>query len=707
MRALAWTGFLVACLAQGPGAKGAAMENGRVIRLDSGKVSLDFQATEGRLALTRLADSDGPEWIGAPAPEARLWTLAFEGPEGAAREVTSSQAVLAGARKRGERVTFTWRVPLEAETATVTVGVRCPAGSALSHWSLAATLPEGWKVARADFPVLSGIRLEAAPKLAAPMGWGLEYDLKPGVEYGGTYPSCAAAMPFAVFYGAGQALYVGAHDPRGGHKHLWAGADAAGAGFRCSDWPALPPNGGGTYRVPYDVVIGSVPGGYFEAAQIYRQFSFQTRWGKGGPVSRRSIPQWLKETDLWLMPAAEPGKNVADCQRAGEFFGVPTALHWYNWHQIPFDTLYPDYFPTKLGFVEGVKALQAAGFRVMPYINGRLADTNSRFWAEREGEHAAARQPGGQLYTEVYGSKVPLQVMCPYTETWQTEVVSLVDRLVNECGVDGVYIDQIGAAAPVRCLNAAHGHPLGGGHWWADGYRKLLDRARKKLPKGRMLTTEENGECWIDQLDALLLVNTSTTPAARPIPLFPTVYTGRTITFGFQYIAGDDLKRSLPFRAKMARAFLWGSQLGWVGIGAVMAPEAVREAEYLRSLARCRRFVHPYLAEGRFLGMQEATGDNPRLRGEGSGSFGGTYPIDLPAVMASNWLAEDGSVAVALTNLSDEPHEVTVTRPQAPEVEAKLAVQLFGPDGPLPGERRGAVQRVTVAPRSALVVAWR
>jgi hypothetical protein len=34
----------------------------------------------------------------------------------------------------------------------------------------------------------------------------------------------------------------------------------------------------------------------------------------------------------------------------------------------------------------------------------------------------------------------------------------------------------------------------------------MLDEIRKDLPKGKILTTEENIECFIDLFDALLLV---------------------------------------------------------------------------------------------------------------------------------------------------------------------------------------------------------
>ena len=417
------------------------------------------------------------------------------------------------------------------------------------------------------------------------------------------------------------------------------------------------------------------------------------------------------------MPQAEPLANVELCKKASAYFGVPIGLHWYNWHEIPFDTLYPDYFPAKPSFAEGVKALQSAGMHVMPYINGRLADPKSKFWAgepvvggvsDADAGKSAAKQEDGKFYTEVYGSKVPLNVMCPYTKQWQGKIGSLVDRLVSECGVSGVYIDQIGAAGAARCFDPSHGHPIGGGHMWVDGYRKMLDSIRKKLPKEAMLTTEEDAECWIDQLDALLLVNTPTS-GPRPIPLFPAVYSGRTITFGFQYIAGDDISRSLPWRAKMARAFVWGSQLGWVGADRIMAPEAAKEAEFLRNLARARRFGHQFVVTGRFLGMIDVRGDNPHLAGEASGSFGGTYSLDLPAVLASAWLAEDGTLGILLANMSDEPRKVEFELPLATaklSAEKGFSVSTYAPEGLLSTvPSRSAARALTIPSRSALVLA--
>lgn len=675
--------------------------------LKSGDMTLVFAGKAGRLTLRELS-SGRTQWLNAAGEDASLWQLALKGPGTQTSDVPAAALTVSRVDEQPGRVAIQWSGDAAKGVLGVEMAVRAEPEKSLTHWSLSAKLAQGWAVARADFPRLPNIALRRGLKFAAPAGWGCQYKVQPGMSYGGTYPSVMAAMQFAAFCDAARGLYIGLHDARGSHKHLTAKADENGASFVCVNWPAIEP-GAGEWRLSYEPVIGALRAGYLQAASIYRDFTQQTKWGKDLTLAKRAVPQWLRETDLWLMPAPEPIENVEPCVKAGQFFGVPISLHWYRWHEIPFDTLYPEYFPARQGFAEGVRSLQQAGFHVMPYINGRLCDPNSKTWNDEGGSRWAARKEDGEPYTEVYGSKVPLNVMCPATGFWQDKVAGLVRQLTRECGVDAVYIDQIGAAYPERCFASDHGHPPGGGTFWVDGYRRMLDQIRRELPKGKALTTEEDGECWNDQLDALLLVNTPTSSAVRPIPLFPAVYSGRAIAFGFQYIPADDLERSLPWRAKMARAFIWGSQLGWINVDRIMDPKAAAEAELLRNLARCRRGAREFLAEGRFLGELEAGGDNPPVKGEGTASFGGgTYAIELPSVLASAWKSEAGAAAVALANITDEDREVTIALPlKAAGVEDgdRFEMSVVGPDGrPLARRTSEKDQRVVVPARSAAVV---
>jgi len=668
--------------------------------IGGGKVDFQLDPSGKELMLMGMTGPDGSNWIGKPA--GGLWKLALVSDDGAKCEVGSSEAELAEVRRGTTESTLEWTAKVQEAKLGVKVTIRTPKDCKLSYWSLDARLPDGWKVERADFPIVPNI---AAKKMAAPFGWGLEYDVKPGMGYEATYPSMIAAMQFVAFYGGGHGLYVGTHDPQANFKVYSAKADENGATFTVANWPGLAEKSGGEYKLPYEAVIGVFDGDWYDAAQVYREWALTAPWSKAGPVSKRPIPQWVKDTDLWLRVEFGYGGISDVCKRASEYFkGVGTSLHWYKWHEIPYDTLYPDYFPTRPGFAEGVKELQSEGFHVMPYINGRIVDPNSKGWNEEGLSKSAARNEKGEPYTEVYGSKVPLNSMCPYTKAWQEKVASLVDRLTHECGVDGVYIDQIGCAWAYRCYDKSHGHPLGGGHLWVDGYRKLLDGVRAKLPEGKMITTEENIECFIDYFDALLLVNTPCATDRKVIPLFPAVYSGRTITFGFQYIIPDDLAQGMPFRAKMAQEFAFGAQIGWVLAEQLMKPENAKEAEFVRNLAKCRSYGHKFLLEGRLLGMVDIGGDNPTIKFTAKAPFGGEYALETASVVGSMWEAEDGSIGFALANMSDADHKVEFAAPL--KAGKSYKVDVFGPDGgktAAPGE---VGESVTVPARSAVVVAF-
>jgi len=705
LASIAWVGILL--LGASARVQCSASPSGQRVVLDSGKLKLTFCASGGRLSLRGLAAAGESEWMG-DSGESPLWRLAFRGPEGVVRDIGSGEVALSEVKVAGKRANFVWTVPLEDGAASVVMTVRVEAGSPISYWSLQAKPPQAWRVERTDFPMVPNIKLQRGLKMAVPSGWGLEYRMEPGTRYEGTYPSCQAGMQFLAFYCGGHGLYIGAHDVGGNHKYFNVTIREKGVGYLCTNWPALSDRCGGTYKVPFEAAIGVFDGDYYDAAQIYREFTFKTPWGRGGPVSKRPIPQWVKDTDLWLFSELTVAGNLELYKKAADIFGVPIAFHWYRWHEIAYDTMYPDYFPARPGFAEAVKELQGAGWHVMPYINGRLSDPRSEFWTGQGGDKSAARKENGKSYPETYVAHVPLNVMCPYSTQWRQTIAGLVERLLREFGVDGVYVDQIGAADPVRCFDPDHGHPLGGGTLWVDGYRKLVAEARKKLPKGAILATEENAECWIDQFDLQLMANTPTSEH-QLIPLFPSVYSGRSLAYGFQYPAWDDIAKRIPFRAKMARSFVWGAQPGWVRLVDITKPEAAEEAEFLRNVARCRRFGHQFLVYGRFLGMLEVRGDNPQVRcDDAPGSFGGTYKIALPSVLASSWLAEDGSLGIVLVNMTDHVRAVEFNLPLARagmRASSGFTVETFGPDGLVSSEKSAAVShKVRVPIRGALIL---
>ena len=183
----------------------------------------------------------------------------------------------------------------------------------------------------------------------------------------------------------------------------------------------------------------------------------------------------------WNKATGTPEQMNAPFLEAQQRMGVPMALHWYSWHHMPFDNLYPHFLPAKPGFAERTRQLTARGLLIMPYINGSSADMNIPDF-DRFAPHAIRDEAGGlrhHFYSDAAGR---LLTMCPAREFWQGRISRVIDGLAN-LGVNGVYVDQISAMEQELCFDRSHGHPLGGGRYWTDGHRASLRKIRNEAQR--------------------------------------------------------------------------------------------------------------------------------------------------------------------------------------------------------------------------------
>jgi hypothetical protein len=258
-------------------------------------------------------------------------------------------------------------------------------------------------------------------------------------------------------------------------------------------------------------------------------------------------------------------------------------------------------------------------------------------------QHAAKNEKGNH-YVEVYDSGEKLAPMCPATRPWQDKVQEIVLRLVGpECGVDGVYIDQIAAAAPRLCFDRSHGHALGGGHWWtAGGYWPMLSSLQRRLPPGKMITSECNAEPYSRWLDGLLTWHFQD---QDQIPLFAAVYAGQVQLFSRAY-GGND---KLAYRMKAAQSLVFGEQIGWINAG-IMHDEV--NGPFFRRMARLRHAILPYLSWGEMARPPKLDGDIPQVTADWA--WRDNRPITDSAIQSGAWRARDGRLALIFVNVTDE-----------------------------------------------------
>lgn len=481
----------------------------------------------------------------------------------------------------------------------------------------------------------------------------------------GHYPSGLLSMQCSGLYGPSGGVYIGVHDPFASSKRL--AIDCAEGQFSLRwTWPVsdmgVPGKG---WTMPGDVLIRPFEGDWFDIARIYRSWASEKAgwWPRGEQAGRPDTPDWFKDNPVWIMsngpwpyrnPPLPIDEAAAGIKKFAEFMGdIPCAVHWYNWHQIPYDTNYPHYFPAKDGFAEAIRDVQAAGVRVMPYINAHIWDMNAEDF-EDEARSAAVKSENGDIPTEGYAGNT-FAPMCPSTPLWRKTVKDLILKLAGPgYGVDGVYLDQVSAQAAMQCFDEDHEHPRGGGDWWTTmGYWPMLDDIRRSSP-GTILTSESSAESYINRLDGHLTWG-GFRDGTSAVPLFHAVYAGQVQIFGRLY--KWDSWKGEAMRAKTAQALVWGEQLGWIIPDVVDDPV---DGPFLKQLAQVRYALRAYLARGRMARPPKIETDGTTLTS--NWVFTSDLEVTTPTLFSGAWLREDGkAVALILVNADDKPHTVTVS----------------------------------------------
>jgi hypothetical protein len=530
-------------------------------------------------------------------------------------------------------------------------------------WDLQVTNnSELWSLWRVIFPQVSLKYLGEGSSVFLPHTAGIErsdlWDI--AEQKGGTYPSGWTCMQYTAAYDAAgkTGLYVGMHDPFGSTKDIFARGlpDQHAVAFRFEHPVPDMGKAGVDFELPGQAKWQLLRGDWFDAAIIYRKWvSRQAQWWPAlWPDGRSDTPQWMRELPVWVMTGGAASECVPRVKGFAEALKVPVGLHWYNWHQIPFDNDYPHYFPPKDGFAGGVAELRQAGVYAMPYINGRLWDTRDKQAEDWQFTQvalpAATKDEDGNPYTESYGSKetdggsVKLAAMCPSTQLWQGWVKDIVLRLFNEYGVNGVYIDQIAAAQPRLCFDAAHAHPLGGGHWWTEGYWKMLDAIRAAKPAECMLTTECNAEPYIKWFDGYLTWHWQ---EQNMVPAFPAIYGGAIQMFGRAYRGGPS--QDLANRMKAGQQLVFGEQIGWFGPEVIERPDC---GQFLKDCIELRWRLKRYFYAGQMARPLKLNGEIPKVTADWQ--WQQDWPITTDAIMAGTWrIQNENKIVLLFVNVSD------------------------------------------------------
>ncbi len=673
--------------------------DGLVLRLARGEHRM-------RLAqIGRFGDASA-SFLAPGADAGELWSLTFRrGPTGEESGVSpdGAEAIDWAVEAPGDEalLRLIWSgcdVGERAGALDVEVAVRLDRRSSLSDWSLSwANRAEDLGIWEIDFPRLGAIG--PGGQVCVPYKWGRVYDVPlQGSGYRSRYPSGGAFAQMMCYWRDGAGLYYAAHDPEAGVKEPRAQTDTGGTlALGLTTFPVGMGVPAPTGELGYEVAVGAFDGDWFDAAKIYRAWATRQFWTRKGPIAEREdMAQWWKDCSLCIRPNGDPDFVTEMGTSLQAAFDMPAVLHWYVWHQIPFDNNYPEYFPVKPGFGEAVQALQDVGVHVMPYVNGHLWDTDTQSWEDENGYSGAALRPDGSLYIEGWQQQEHA-AMCPASEKWQSKMLDVATRLADDYGCDGIYLDQIGAAAPRLCFSEEHGHPVGGGGFWARGYDELLARMREScraVNPDFIMTTESHAEPYMAGLDGHLMCNNV---GADQVPLYSAIYAGYTQTFGRQ----GEVENPVAFRMEHGQAFVFGSMMGRINSTLLLEPENAELLAYLKSLAEIRRDFRDFLAFGEMLRPPELAADIPPVTTQWLSKTSDV--VTMAAIQCSAWRARDGRVGLFYTNVAEEPVSFTHTFslsdygvPSGADLEVRLRT-FNAPDGAEPELETGGAGSFTVS----------
>jgi hypothetical protein len=259
-----------------------------------------------------------------------------------------------------------------------------------------------------------------------------------------------------------------------------------------------------------------------------------------------------------------------------------------------------------------------------------------------------------------------------------------METLFHEFGVDAVYIDQIGAAQAYPCEDPSHSHRAGGGSWWVESYRNLLDHVRQILPEGRCLTTECTSDPYMKDIQAYLswiwIKNDQ-------VPAFMAIYNGYVAVFGRNYLyAGDWIGENIF----AAQSLTYGEQMGWI---LPETYEGLTHGEFYDKCVHTRSTLGSFFYDGKLLRSPKIE-DKVKLKTTKIKveAYGGL--LEHTATFSEYWERKDGKKLLLLVNAS--------CKETTPTLQAQIPDGTYTTEGDVQAEitAKDGVLTVTLPPLS-------
>jgi len=478
-------------------------------------------------------------------------------------------------KESDREVTFYWKgvnLPDSKGTFDVAAHVALPDGDAMSEWSVEVdNRSERWTLYSVQYPFLDRVVTadDPAATVLTPAKGNVGGRLLKMSEYGKNtklfsfeYPSDRLQMCALMTGEAG--VYVAAQDPECRAKTLTVAPDGTAWFETMVENAGIPGQASGS--IGYAVTVGAFKGDWWTAAHLYRDWALRQRWAAKGKIAcRADFPKKPLDTHIWIIGGGRTNSAAYTLAKMDKAWpDVGKNLTWSEWTAVgggrATNRNNPEFFPAFEGTGDLAARASKAGFFTSLYVNGRIWDKATCGFAYAQKD--ATKKEDGSLHNEDYRSwdtVFHFAVMCPTCPTWQKVMRDLSLRCLDELHMDGVYFDQVACSGPKACYDPTHGHPLGGGRWWEQGYREMFTEIKREFVKrGAAVVSEQMGEMWLDLIDVYLNAIDYT---PYDVPLFPPVYSGYMLHYGRPVPL--DCDAATAFR-EYARTLVWGEAFGWI-----------------------------------------------------------------------------------------------------------------------------------------------
>ena len=440
--------------------------------------------------------------------------------------------------------------------------------------------------------------------------------------------------------------------------------------------------------LPFTGVCAPYRGGWYEAARMHREWMEGEPWFKA--AAARDLSK-LRDIDLWMWSRG----NIAVSEPPVHWFmketGLKVGLDWYWWHNVPYDTAYPFFWPPRDGeaaFRAAVKRMKDRGAFLQVYTNGMLWDEDDPRWSEGGIESAIVRD-NGKIYGHTFNpfTKQSQAHSCGEAPKFQRKMRDLEHTLAST-GLDGVYMDMISCAAHLACFNPRHSHEPGASRPLVEGYRRYVGEVHADNP-GFLLSSEATSETYLDKFESFIMLYSSwernrlgVMPEVEPVPAVTVVYRGACAIYGSFATPGGipgwdplwgvnpdkpDVEAQVSkypdqFAIEFARGIVWGVQpmVHNFLMRDVENPRLAKDVQFIKDSVRFYHDHKQFLFDGEMLAPAKLTCATKRVEFLQTSSYKRPHESKtcvqkaLPAVFHSEWRAPDGRRAAVLVNWTRE-----------------------------------------------------